>query len=76
MSTAYICDITGVQVTYDDKGIKTVKQANVVLNGVPVSIEIIIKVDAFNGAKDTNIAPALWPTIYTKVKQWIIANYG
>ena len=76
MSTSYICDITGEKVTYEDKGSKTVKQANVVLNGVPVSLELIVKIDAFNGATETHIAPVVWPEVYKKVKQWIIQNYG
>jgi len=76
MSKAYICDITGVPVSADDIAEKVVKQVAVVFNGVSVSMEFIIRIDAFNGAQQTHLHPNEWPPIMQKIKQWIVSNYG
>ena len=72
--TKYVCDVTGDEVSIDDVGERVVKQANVSINGVPVSIEFIIKVDAYDGIRPTYISPVIWSTIYARIKQWIENN--
>lgn len=70
MSIAYICDITGEIVDYDDSGTRTVADKNTTINGVDVNIKVQIVVDAFNGAKKTNISDNVWPLIIQKVRNY------
>ena len=70
MSLAYICDITNEIVTQEDSGTKVVANKDVTILGKDVNIKVQIVVDAYNGAKVTNISDAVWPAIIQKVKDY------
>lgn len=70
MSLAYICDITNEIVTQEDSGTKIVADKYVTVSGKDVNIKVQIVVDAFNGAKGTNISETIWPVIIQKVKDY------
>lgn len=76
MSHEYICDITGDIVTADNIGESVLAQQGVMFQGKPFDIELVVKIDGFNGAKQTHIKPSLWPTIMEKVKDWLVNEYG
>ena len=76
MSQEYICDITGDIVTGDNIGESILAQQDVDFQGKLFDIEVVVKIDAFNGAKQTHIKPSLWPVIMTKVKDWLVSEYG
>jgi len=77
MSKKYICDVSGIETTHDDKGEQTLAEQAVQYQGKTFNISLIVHVEVAGlGWENTNIHPNEWPAIMQWVKNKISQVYG
>ena len=77
MSRKYICDISDIECTHDQKGENTLAEQSVSYQGKDFDISLIVRVEiAGQGWENTHIHPNEWPAIMQWVKNKIQQVYG